>query len=74
MKCHACGGHMSEDRSDMPFKLDRERIVIIKDLPVLVCAECGEHAFTDPVMKQIEEALDKVGGAAELEIVRYVAA
>ena len=73
MKCHACGGHMTATVSDMPFKLDRTRIVIIKDLPVLQCGECGEHAFTDDVMQKIEAALDKVDQKAELEIVRYAA-
>ena len=73
MRCHACGGHMKEGRSDMPFKLDQTRIVIIKDLPVLQCDECGEHAFEDQVMANIEAALAKVDQGAELEIVRYAA-
>lgn len=73
MRCHACGGHLTAIESDMPFKLDRTRIVIIKDLPVLQCGECGEHAFTDDVMKKIETALGEVDQNAELEIVRYAA-
>ena len=70
MKCHACGGQMHDMRSDIPFKLDRSRIVIIKDLPVLQCAECGEHAFADSVMTEIETLLSNVDESAELEIVR----
>ena len=73
MRCHACGGHMQETRADMPFKLDRTRIVIIKDLPVLQCGECGEHAFADVVMAKIEQALKNVDQSAELEIVRIAA-
>ena len=73
MKCHSCGGQMHETRSDMPFKLAPTRIVIIKDLPVLQCGECGEHAFSDPVMAKIEEALAKVDASAELEIVKFAA-
>ena len=73
MKCHACGGFMHEARSDMPFKLDRTRIVIIKDLPILQCGECGEHAFADAVMKKIEEALTSVDKSAELEVIRIAA-
>ncbi len=73
MRCHACGGQMTETVADMPFKVDQKRIVIIKDLPVLQCGECGEHAFTDPVMDKVETALAKVEQAAELEIVRYAA-
>ena len=73
MTCHVCGGEMREARSDMPFKLDRSRIVIIKDLPVLQCAECGEHAFTDPVMVKVEETLAKSDSGAELEVVQFAA-
>lgn len=73
MRCHVCGGEMHETRSDMPFKLDRTRIVIIKDLPVLQCAECGEHAFSDPVMAKIEATLANSYSGAELEVVRYAA-
>ena len=73
MRCHVCGGNMQEVRSDMPFKLDSKRIVIIKDLPVLQCGECGEHAFSDPVMEKIEEALANSDSGAELEVVRYAA-
>ena len=59
MRCHACGGLMHETRSDMPFKLDRSRIVIIKDLPMLQCDECGEHAFSDPVMETRARAMQR---------------
>jgi YgiT-type zinc finger domain-containing protein len=73
MRCHVCGGEMHLANSDMPFKLDRTRIVIIKDLPVLQCAECGEHAFSDAVMAKIEETLANSDSGAELEVVRYAA-
>lgn len=73
MKCHVCGGEMSESHSDMPFKLAPTRTVIIKDLPVLLCSECGEYTFTDKVMAKVEEALAKVNSSAELEIVRFAA-
>lgn len=73
MKCHVCGGQMHDGRSDMPFKLDEKRIVIIKDLPVFQCGECGEHAFADAVMGRIEQVLAGTDRSAELEIVRYAA-
>ena len=64
---------MRDGHSDMPFKLAATRIVIIKELPVLRCEECGQHAFTDAVMERIEATLAKVGHGAELEIVRFAA-
>ena len=59
--------------SDMPFKLDDNRIVIFKDLPVLQCDQCGEYLLDDPVMARVEELLRNVDTSAELEIVRYAA-
>jgi YgiT-type zinc finger domain-containing protein len=73
MKCHVCGGSMRPTRSDMPFKLDQTRIVIIRDLPVHQCSQCGEHAFDDVVMVRVEETLTKVDRGAELEVVRFAA-
>ena len=72
LTCHVCGGRMHEEASNMPFKLDRQRIVIIRDLPVWQCASCGEHAFSDPVMVRIEQAL-QAAGAAEVEVVPFAA-
>ncbi len=73
MKCHICGGHVVPKTSDMPFKLDDNRIVIFKDVPVLQCDQCGEYLLDDPVMARVEELLRNVDTSAELEIVRYAA-
>ena len=71
MKCHVCGGEMTPTCSDMPFKLDQTRIVIIRDLPLHQCMQCGEHLFEDAIMRKIETTLAKVDRGAELEVVRF---
>ncbi|CBE67442.1 MAG: type II toxin-antitoxin system MqsA family antitoxin [Candidatus Methylomirabilis oxygeniifera] len=73
MKCHICGGEVKVATSDMPFKLEANRIVIFKNLPVLQCGQCGEYLIEDPVMARVEEMLDRIDASAELEIVRYAA-
>ena len=73
MKCHMCGGEITAATSDMPFKLEANRIVIFKNLPVLQCGQCGEYLIEDAVMKRVEEMLDRIDVSAELEIVRYAA-
>lgn len=73
MKCHMCGGEIKAATSDMPFKLEANRIVIFKNLPVLQCDQCGEYLLEDAVMKRVEEMLDRIDASAELEIVRYAA-
>jgi len=64
---------MQARHSDMPFKLDDKRMVIIKDLPILQCGECGEYLLENEVMVQVEGSLKTVDTAAELEIVRFAA-
>jgi YgiT-type zinc finger domain-containing protein len=73
MKCYLCGGTMEAQISDMPFKLSAKTIVILKDLPVFQCNNCGEYAIEDPIMEKVETLLSRVDQAAELEIVRFAA-
>ena len=73
MKCHVCGGDFVESVNDMPFKLGPQRIVILKNLPVLQCNRCGEYLLEDPIMVAVERILAKADESAELEILRYAA-
>jgi len=73
MKCHICGGDMSKTVTDLPFKLDRDTIVIVKGVPVQECECCSEYILSDETMEQIEKLLSRVDKAAELEILRYAA-
>jgi len=59
--------------TNLPFKINEATIVILKDLPVLQCNNCNEYLLDDPVMKRVDEILEKVDTAAELEVIRYAA-
>jgi len=73
MKCHVCGSNMKSMVTNLPFKINKTTIVILKDLPVLQCNNCNEYLLDDPVMKRVDEILEKVDTAAELEVIRYAA-
>ena len=73
MKCHVCGSNMTSMVTNLPFKINETTIVILKDLPVLQCNTCNEYLLDDPVMKRVDEILEKVDTAAELEVIRYAA-
>jgi YgiT-type zinc finger domain-containing protein len=73
MKCHVCGSKLERLVTDLPFKVSETSIVILKDLPLLQCDNCCEYFLEDSVMGRVEEILDKVDSAAELEIIRYAA-
>ena len=73
MKCVVCGGHMRSATTDLPFKIAEERIVILKQLPVLQCEMCREYLIEDTVMARIDELLARRDSNAELEVIRYAA-
>jgi len=73
MKCHVCGSKMKSIIADLPFKVNETTIVILKALPVLQCDSCSEYLLDDPVLKRVDEILEKVDAAAELEVIKYAA-
>jgi YgiT-type zinc finger domain-containing protein len=73
MKCHVCGSGLKPLITDLPFKVSETTIVILKNLPVLQCDNCSEYLIEDSVMRRVEEILNNVDTAAELEIISFAA-
>jgi YgiT-type zinc finger domain-containing protein len=73
MQCAVCGTQMRSTTSDLPFKTTEHTIVILKGLPVRQCENCGQYLIDDAVLKRVDDILAGVGGAAELEVIRYAA-
>jgi YgiT-type zinc finger domain-containing protein len=73
MKCSVCGTMLNSLVTDLPFKISNQTIVILKGLPVFQCDNCGEYVLDDSVMCRVDDILQKVDAAAELEIIRYAA-
>jgi YgiT-type zinc finger domain-containing protein len=73
MQYTICGATLRPTTSDLPFKVREHTIVILKDLPVLECTNCVQHLIADREFSRVEQMLAQVNGAAELEILRYVA-
>jgi YgiT-type zinc finger domain-containing protein len=59
--------------TDLPFKVAEERIVILKQLPVLQCQACREYLIEDAAMARIDILLARADSTAELEVIRYAA-
>jgi YgiT-type zinc finger domain-containing protein len=73
MKCGVCGDQLRPVRSDLPFKVSEQTIVILKELPVLQCQNCAQYLLEDCVLSRVDEILARIDNAAELEIIRYAA-
>lgn len=73
MRCSVCGAELKATRTDLPFKLNETRIVILKNLPVVQCGSCPAYLIEDGVLSRVDEILAHVDSEAELEIIRYAA-
>jgi YgiT-type zinc finger domain-containing protein len=73
MKCHICGSTMESIITTLPFKVDQETIVILKELPVLQCKKCNEYLLEDNIMERVDKQLEKTDYNAELEIIKFAA-
>ncbi len=73
MTCHTCGAALHTIVTDLPFKVGDSTIVILKGLPVLQCACCGEYVIEDPVMQRVDGMLSQARGDIELQVLRYAA-
>ena len=73
MQCTVCGATLRPTTSDLPFKVRDHTIVILKNLPVLECANCMQYLIADREFSRVEQILARINGAAELEVIRYVA-
>lgn len=56
MKCSLCG----EGTTSLPYELGRERLIVIRDVPALICTQCGESFIESPVVKRVEQILHTV--------------
>ena len=73
MKCRLCGGRMENIRTDLPFKLEDHRIIVVKDIPVKQCVSCGEYELSDTVMEHLEMLFGSMDKSSELEVRRFAA-
>jgi YgiT-type zinc finger domain-containing protein len=71
MTCDVCGAEMAVIKTDLPLKVRNAGIVILKGLPVSQCGNCRQYLLEDRVLAQVDEILQRVDAAKELEIVRY---
>jgi YgiT-type zinc finger domain-containing protein len=64
---------MQSITTDLPFKINDNSIVIMKELPVIQCVGCSEYLLDDTVLERVDAIVEKVDVAAELEVIRYAA-
>jgi YgiT-type zinc finger domain-containing protein len=73
MKCRICGSTLRASVTDLPFKVGEQRMVILKNLPVLQCDACSEYVIADQVFTRVEQLLATVDTSVELGIIQFAA-
>ena len=59
MNCFYCKGEM--EQSLTKFILDLGHcVVIVKNVPAMVCKQCGEKVFDDDTMGRLEQIVDSI--------------
>lgn len=71
MNCFLCKGDMKESYVTHTADLGH-CIVIVKNVPAMVCDQCGEVWFSGTVTKQLEKIIEPLNNAiTEIAVVNY---
>lgn len=72
MNCFTCkGGHLKEEIKTYVANLDH-CVIVVKNVPSLVCQQCGEVYYTNEIMKQLEQIVDTMETSlTEIAVVDY---
>ncbi|OGR03185.1 MAG: YgiT-type zinc finger domain-containing protein [Deltaproteobacteria bacterium RIFOXYD12_FULL_50_9] len=60
MKCPACRGKMEQGTTTLPYELGRGKLIVVQDVPALVCIQCGEVFIESVTLKKVETLLNTV--------------
>jgi YgiT-type zinc finger domain-containing protein len=71
MTCFLCKGDTEHKQKTHAVTLEK-CVIIIKNVPALICKQCGEVYFTDDVMQNLEAITDRLESLIkEVAIVDY---
>lgn len=60
MLCPLCKGAMEKGAANLPYRLSGKQLVVLVDVPVLVCEQCGDEYIEIAVVRKIEKMLEKL--------------
>lgn len=56
--CRSKDQKLIQGTATFPFA-DEDRVVVVKNVPCMICARCGEEFFSNDVMQRLESIIDK---------------
>lgn len=71
MRCFMCKGDLEQKKKTYVATLEN-CVIVIKDVPAMVCAQCGETYYSDEVSERLEGIIQKIRDMVqEVAIVEY---
>jgi YgiT-type zinc finger domain-containing protein len=73
MSCFLCEGKMNSGYATHTVDLGDKGIIVIKNVPAYICAQCGEVWFDGTVTREIERIVNTIENTitTEVAIVKY---
>ena len=59
MNCPLCKSKMTEGTTVLTFKMEGSQILVIKDVPALICDQCGEEFVDIQTSRNVEKQVNK---------------
>jgi len=60
MTCPLCKGHMAPGKTNLPFNLGQGSIVVLVNVPALVCDQCGDDFVEIEVVRKVEKIIARI--------------
>jgi len=72
MICFMCKGNLQDGFSTFTADIDG-CIVVIKNVPSRICAQCGEVSYSGTVASQLEKMIDRFASStgAEVSVINF---
>ncbi|OFZ19311.1 MAG: YgiT-type zinc finger domain-containing protein [Bdellovibrionales bacterium RBG_16_40_8] len=59
MKCPLCKGEMSDGQTNLSYEINKDRFLVIKNVPALVCDQCGEPFIDIKITRKVEKIISE---------------
>ena len=73
MHCVICKGNLASGQINYPVNKDSQ-FLLIKEVPALICDQCGEYYLDDHIFSKIEKIVESAKQLnVEIEVLRFAA-
>lgn len=59
MNCTVCKSTLKPGKTALTFQMSDDRIVVIRDVPAMICEECGDESIDVETAKNVEKQVEK---------------